>query len=119
MDATDASVERFFKWLFGGRADAEELYGELLRYNGYDPERVRLAVLKLSEGEPEQVRRYVEAAQTDYRDVLAWAGYPEQLRSGATRFNTSREEYEAILTRDRDQYRQWMESFNAATSAEE
>jgi hypothetical protein len=41
-------------------------------------ERVQLAVLKLSEGNIERLRHYIEAAETDYRDVLYWAEYSTQ-----------------------------------------
>ncbi|MFQ5942309.1 MAG: hypothetical protein ACE5JF_02025 [Anaerolineales bacterium] len=44
----------------------------------------------------------------DYRDVLAWAEYPEQLDSGATAYDTVSEDYEAILDRDRKQYLDWL-----------
>jgi len=53
---------------------------------------------------------YIEAARGDYRDVLAWAEYPEQLRSGKTRYNTPLDEYEAMLERDRIQYEAWLEA---------
>ncbi len=45
-----------------------------------EPERVRLGLLKLSGGSLEQLRHYLAAAQEDYRDVLAWAEYPEQMQ---------------------------------------
>jgi hypothetical protein len=44
--------------------------------------------------------------------VLAWAEYPEQLRSGARRDNTPLEEYEAILKADRTQYESWLDKFH-------
>ena len=38
-------------------------------------ERVQLAILTLAEGDLNKVRKYVEVAKTDYRDVLYWAEY--------------------------------------------
>ena len=38
-------------------------------------ERVRYAVLKLSDGSLDELRRLVEHAQLDWRDVLEWAGF--------------------------------------------
>ncbi|HEX7951659.1 MAG TPA: hypothetical protein VF523_01155 [Burkholderiales bacterium] len=32
-------------------------------------------ILQLSKGSADKVRQYVEAAKTDYRDVLYWAEY--------------------------------------------
>ena len=40
-----------------------------------EPHRVRLAVLKLAAGSMERLRREVESAKRDYRDVLAPAEY--------------------------------------------
>ena len=43
-------------------------------------ERVQLAILTLSAGNEEKLREYVAVAKVDYRDVLAWAEYPEESR---------------------------------------
>src|SRR5712691_5484303 len=45
-----------------------------------EPERVQLAILKLSEGNEEKLREFVAVAKRDYRDVLFWAEYPEESR---------------------------------------
>lgn len=71
-------------------------------------ERVQLAILKLSEGELGQLRHYVKAAKTDYRDVLAWAEYPEQMRADVAEPNMSPEMLRAIRERDYQQYTQWL-----------
>ncbi|MAT97502.1 MAG: hypothetical protein CL608_10205 [Anaerolineaceae bacterium] len=42
--------------------------------------RVQLAILKLSKGNVDRLREYVEVARTDYRDVLFWAETPEQTK---------------------------------------
>lgn len=64
---------------FGQQAD-EALsvlagYGE--RDHHREVERVRAAVLKLSEGDLRRLRHFVTAADKDYRDVLWWAEEPE------------------------------------------
>jgi hypothetical protein len=51
----------------------------------------------------------VEAALIDYRDVLAWAEYPEQMRTGKMAYNTTAEEIKAMRERDWEQYRTWIE----------
>ena len=43
-------------------------------------ERVQLAILKLSEGNEEKLREFLAVAKRDYRDVLFWAGNPEEAR---------------------------------------
>jgi len=49
----------------------------LTNYAGPESGRVTWDILKLSKGGLENVRRFVQAAQIDYRDVLYWAEYYE------------------------------------------
>ena len=102
-------VLHIFNKLFNSNPDAEELLAQLQGYEGYEAVRVQLAILKLSNGDSEKLQDYIQAASLDYRDVLAWAEFPEQIRSGKTRYNTDLDEYEAILIADREQYEAWLE----------
>lgn len=71
--------------------------------------RVQLAILKLSEGQRDQLPELVRMAKRDYRDVLAYAEYPEQMRLGFVGMSKlSPNELEAIKRRDRKQYRKWL-----------
>ena len=47
----------------------------LSNYSGPEGARVTWDILELSKGSLEKLRRYTQAAQTDYRDVLYWAEY--------------------------------------------
>ena len=47
----------------------------LSAYDGAESRRVHWDILELSKGDLEKVRHYVEAAHTDYRDILYWAEY--------------------------------------------
>jgi hypothetical protein len=47
----------------------------LSTYSGPENARVVWDILELSKGKLENVRKYLQAAQTDYRDVLYWAEY--------------------------------------------
>jgi hypothetical protein len=113
MIMSEELVREKFNRMFGSHPESDELLQVLLRYGGRESdrerERVQLAILKLSEGDPVKLRSNVEAALLDYRDVLAWAEYPEQMRSGKTRYNSTRDEYEEMSRRDREQYLQWLE----------
>jgi hypothetical protein len=40
-----------------------------------EPERVRLAILNLSEGDYDRLCHFVDSAKSDYRDVLYWTEY--------------------------------------------
>jgi len=44
-------------------------------YVGPESDRVKWDILQLSKGSVAKVREYIQAAQTDYRDVLYWAEY--------------------------------------------
>jgi hypothetical protein len=44
-------------------------------------ERIRLAVMRLSEGDPEKLRVRIREAQIDWRDVLVAAGFGEEERA--------------------------------------
>ena len=55
---------------------------KILRAYGTEPherevDRVRLAILKISEGSAQKVQEYVAIAKKDYRDVLFWADHPQ------------------------------------------
>lgn len=67
--------------------------------------RVRLAVLKLASGNFEDLRRSIEAAKSDYRDVLAWAEYPAYFSQGAF---ASEAERERTIESDWHQYEAWL-----------
>jgi hypothetical protein len=45
-----------------------------------EPDRVRLAILKLAGAELRSVEKYTGYACEDYRNILAWAEYPRQAR---------------------------------------
>jgi hypothetical protein len=67
---------------------------------------VQLEILKLSGTSLEDVRKWVEVAKTDYRDVLAAAEYPTELVSPA--WETGKAECTKIRARDKEQYEEWL-----------
>lgn len=89
------------------RANAEATLLAFVTSNSsvLEPERVALAILKLSDGDAAQLPRLIEAANTDYRDVLAWAFYPEQLALGP---NADEKAIRAARKRDHDQSLRWL-----------
>lgn len=75
-----------------------------------EPERVRLAILKLCAEDVHRLDDLVEAAKRDYRDVIAWAEYPEEIKAGYLAVSKlSPEEQAALRKRDREQYVKWLE----------
>ena len=93
--------------------DPEEIMGILNEYGTKSFERgrqrVQLAILKLSDGEIDELPKLVKMAKRDYRDVLAYAEYPEQMRLGFVGMRgLSPKEREAMKRRDVKQYRKWL-----------
>jgi hypothetical protein len=73
--------------------------------------RVRVAALKLSGGSLDRLRELVATAKRDYRDVLAWAEYPEELRSPTWRMPAA--DQARIRAADRAQYIAWLAAHGA------
>lgn len=94
--------------------DPEEILKILQRssMDKYEKEshRVQLAIIKLSEGDLEKLEEYLDLAKKDYRDVLTFAEYPEEMRMGFIGMqDLSEEEAQALRQRDREQYLSWLE----------
>jgi len=56
-------------------SDRDAVIQLLESYVGPESDRVRWDILELSKDNVDKVREYIQAAQTDYRDVLYWAEY--------------------------------------------
>jgi hypothetical protein len=71
-----------------------------------------LAVLKLSGGQLGELKRMVEAAKLDPRDVIAWAEYPQEFAASRPgNINPSEEERKALADlreRDKHEYETWL-----------
>jgi hypothetical protein len=73
-------------------------------------ERIRLAVVKLAQDRLPELRRQIEVAKRDWRDVINWAESPHEFGMDVVTFgkldeNTRRE----LRARDREQYLAWLE----------
>ena len=77
-----------------------------------EPQRVRLAIIKLSEGSLDELKRMTKEAEKDYRDVLMWAEYPEESKAlWACHPNLTEDEVKKlkrIRKRDWKQYDDWL-----------
>lgn len=67
--------------------------------------RVALACLKLSGSDVSKLRACVDAALVDYRDVLAWAESPRQMRLGPS---APPADQARARRDDADEYTQWV-----------
>ena len=70
--------------------------------------RVKLAALKLAHGDLDELRRKIEVAKRDYRDVVAYAEYPEYMQSVSPSNSLSPKQVQAIIDRDWLQYNRWL-----------
>jgi hypothetical protein len=72
-------------------------------------ERVRLAVLKLSDGDVSELRNALHVAKSDWRDVLLAAEQPEALRVGLVAYSELPPNRRLeIDQRDREEYESWL-----------
>ncbi len=69
-------------------------------------ERVQIAILKLSEGEVKELEEGVKVARQDYRDVLAYAEYPLEMKEEA--WTLDEQKAKEIREKDRKQYLEWL-----------
>jgi hypothetical protein len=76
--------------------------------------RVRVAVLKLSDGRLPELERLIASARQDYRDVLAWAEYPAELVQPTWRLPEP--DVARIRAADRAQYLAWLAAHTAPHS---
>ena len=105
-----AILERKLEELFPNpvrRAEAVKLLEEYGK-ESYEREadRVKLAVLKLSGKKLEKIRLNVETAKKDYRDVLAYAEYPNQFAHDS--WNLTEKQNKTLIDTDRKQYVGWL-----------
>jgi len=73
MNLEDRAVQRISKDF--PASDRTIVVDLLSSYSGPEGSRVPWDILQLSKGKLENVRQYLQAAQTDYRDILYWAEY--------------------------------------------
>jgi hypothetical protein len=80
------------------------LYG--LEKHEQEPIRIRLAVLKLSGDDVEQVKINTAYAKQDFRDVLVWAEYPRQSKKWSVPDGPKKQK---LVAADRAEYEEWLE----------
>jgi len=70
-----------------------------------EPDRVRLAVLKLSGTDISEIENWTKRAKEDYRDILAWAEYPRQSKHWSMPDGSKKKE---LIEADKQEYVQWL-----------
>jgi hypothetical protein len=111
IEIDEATLERAIRSVAG--EDVDRVRSELARYGvelqEREQRRVQLAILKLvSEDGLDRLGDLVDAAKRDYRDVLAWAEYPAQMRAP---IKQTPEESLDTGELDAEQYSRWIKQF--------
>lgn len=108
MNVVETLVER----LFATKKERRSALAILNRYGKQphhrEPERVRVALLKLAEGSVSRLQIQARIADMDYRDVLASAEYPQSSQSSLTPGNDP-QKYQQLIRSDRLQYEAWLQ----------
>ncbi len=108
---TAADIERVVRRDFQ-QAQVEEVLAMLAEYGTEiwhkERERVRLAALKLANGDLAKLRSTINRAKLDYRDVLAPAEYPKFMQEGMRFRRLRSRDRELIYTDDWQQYERWL-----------
>ena len=103
--------------LFPDPAERARVSGALETYGGEswhrEPARVKLGILRLVSDQPDRLEYYVEEACKDYRDILAWAEYPETFRVWRLR-ETDPARYRELADKEAAEYLAWLRSLHQA-----
>jgi len=92
--------------LFTGAVDRDAARATLAQVlRSTEGERVALACLKLAGSDLARLNGCVAAAITDYRDILAWAESPRQMRLGPTAPATAQAQ---ARREDAEEYAAWL-----------
>ncbi len=82
--------------------EKESVWNILERYGYGESFRVYAAALKEGKGSLEKLERMIELANQDYRDLLAAAEYPAQMKEGLFSYHSS-----DTIKADEKQYYDW------------
>jgi hypothetical protein len=111
VELTQELVSHIVDRLFTGEARTAALnllesYGSAAHER--EPIRIRVAALKLSNGRIDELEHLIAHARQDYRDVLAWAEFPEELVRPT--WNLPEDRVAQIRAADRAQYLEWLKA---------
>ncbi|MFZ5569721.1 MAG: hypothetical protein ACOZF0_04925 [Thermodesulfobacteriota bacterium] len=95
--------------LFPDPQQQEQAHAVLSEYgkeaSDLEPDRVRLAILKLAGADLECLKETTVSAKRDYRDILAWAEYPNQTIARSLPDGPKKQK---MIQTDLEQYTTWL-----------
>jgi hypothetical protein len=107
---TAENLDRKLRQIFPShdlRSAAESVLGGYSDKDERSTTRVRLAALKLAGDDIDKLAAYVKTASEDFRDVLAWAEYPNAMRLPPTG-DSELPSYREATVADIEQYQAWL-----------
>lgn len=105
-DDVERIVRRDFPAQFANVIEILNRYGVETREQASS--RVRLAALKLADGNLDSLAKHIDTAKRDYRDVLVAAEYPGYAKVGFRMRELSKKERQRIVDADWNQYEDWL-----------
>ena len=109
-DVTQDDVERIVRRDFPAIKfeDVIAILAEYVTQGDGGAIRVRLAALKLADGDLDSLRKHIATANRDYRDVLVAAEYTEFWKATSRVHTLPRSEHERLFDADWKQYENWL-----------
>jgi hypothetical protein len=112
-DISDSDIERLIKRDFP-RLEFSEIESILKMYGSTSKKgrnRIYAGILKLSDGNIELIKKYVEKAIDDFRDIIALSEYPNYSEHAFDE-NLPEEKEEQLINGDWMQYEAWLKKPN-------
>jgi hypothetical protein len=107
-------LERKLRRLFPNAQDRRIVSAELHRYgvsaSEPEPERVRLAALKLAGRNLQKLRQTIDGAKEDWEDIVNWAERPRATQSQLTNRKLNEVERRKIDEEDGKEWEQWLDT---------
>jgi len=95
--------------LFPDKKDRDEVVDVLNKYgkenHEQEPDRVRLAILKISDNTIKSIKQNTHFAKQDFRDTLVAAEYPNQSKKWSMPDGPKKQK---LINKDKIQYEKWL-----------
>jgi hypothetical protein len=104
-----ALVPQVLEKLFLDVQKRNEAHEILAAYQDLEPDRVRLGILKASNGDLQEIIRLVDIAMHDWRDLLCIAEFPLSSKRWGLR-EKDPERYDKVLEKEQGEYDQWLKN---------
>jgi hypothetical protein len=89
-------------------AERDAILALFSRYAGPEPDRVKLGVLKVADGNIERIRSLIRLAADDWRDLLCEAEYPLSSKRWGLK-DKAPEKYDQLLAKEQAEYEAWLQ----------